>query len=215
MYNYFMKNKIKNIKSFTIIELLISIIIFSFIIFVSFESLNSLNLFNTKLNENIEQNFQKEKEIELFINDFENSDLLDITTIDNTFDFIYIKTNNSLYGLHNPFVYYYIYEDKKEKKKNTLYRIETKFKLSLNSNFRIKDLFQKEDIYLTEKDRGFKNFYIDKLIDNLEIFKIQEKKSNYEENIKNINNNTSKNYLLILKEFDKKESFILPIKKRF
>lgn len=207
--------KIKNIKSFTIIELLISIIIFSFIIFVAFESLNSLNLFNTKLNENIEQNFQKEKEIELFINDFENSNFLDITTIDNTFDFIYIKTNNSLYGLYNPFVYYYIYEDKKEKKKNTLYRIETKFQLSLNSNFRIKELFQKEDIYLTEKDRGFKNFYIDKLIDNLEIFKIQERKSNYEENIKNINNNTSKNYLLILKEFDKKDSFILPIKKRF
>jgi len=137
-------------KAFTLIEIILAIMILSILIL----ALNHIivNLKTTK--EVLESVFDKEKENELFIKTL-YYDFLNATNIKvkhsktSDYDRIYLQTQNSLYDLTYPYVVWYV-----SKKDNTLIRIESPFKIKLPS---------------------YEAFFLDKFVNNVEIFRVFRK----------------------------------------
>ncbi|HIE35440.1 MAG TPA: prepilin-type N-terminal cleavage/methylation domain-containing protein [Campylobacterales bacterium] len=136
-------------RGFTLIEVLLAIAILS-LLFLAMSSV----LANIKMSTTIfAKKYQKDKDylVKVLYYDLLNSKSIKILkTVNPDIDRLIIKTSNSLYKLINPTVIWYI-----SKHKNSLIRIE-----------------------------GFKSFpfeseFIDKFDENVEIFKIYNKKNRY------------------------------------
>lgn len=141
-------------KSFTLLEILISITILS-ILFLAMG--NIINEFKSSKNtlKKISQKYKKDNLlIKILYNDILNSKNIKIKNSKNS-DFcrLYLTTSNSLYNLIEPNVLWYI-----SKKNNTLVRVESYKKITLPNS---------------------KLFYLDKFAKNVKIFKIFQKKDKY------------------------------------
>lgn len=191
--------KIYKLKSFSLIELMISIFILSLIVISMFSTLDNLNLYNDKLENSMKKYYLENKIIEIIKKDFQlNNYNKEINTnIKNQkIDFIQFRSSNSLYGLNNPYIIYYVH-----KKNNTLIRIETLNKIIFP--FKLEEHFYLQNSFYDD-EKGFNEFYIDVLIENIEVFKLQQKKDN---------NNKSKkdNFLILIKTANEDFKYISTI----
>ena len=137
-------------KSFTLIEILISIIIVS-ILFLAMS--NVINQFkgtkNTLKNEYL-KNIQQSLITKVLYYDLLNAKSIKIINSKyKNFIQLYLQTKNSLYHFDMPYVVWYV-----SKNNNTLMRIENKNKIKLPNN---------------------NAFFIDKFTNNIKIFKIYKK----------------------------------------
>jgi len=137
-------------KAFTLIEIMLAIMILSILLL----AINNI-IANLKSTKDFLQNISKrENKNELFIKtlyyDILNSNSMTVKhSFNSDYDRIYINTQNSLYGLINPYVVWYV-----SKKNNSLIRVESPVKITL-PNDRV--------------------FFADKFAENVKIFKIFSK----------------------------------------
>lgn len=145
-------------RAFTLIEVVISIAIFSVIAIYMYQAINTMQKSN-EINFLHYENDQKERKIvKLFYNDlflqidpYAKSNI----TSGDEFDIFYLSTRNSIHAMINPYVAYFV-------KDNSLYRIESK---------------EREMIPLTYD--GVERVKVDKLMDNVTIFRVYENKNSY------------------------------------
>jgi len=137
-------------RSFTLIEIMISVIILSILILVMNNIIVNLKSTKTFLKNIINKNNQNELLIKTLYYDLLNAQSIKIIhSFDADYDEIYMQTNNSLYHLIEPYVIWYV-----SKNQNSLMRIESPFKITLPSN---------------------KVFFLDKFSNNVKIFKVFNK----------------------------------------
>ena len=143
-------------RSFTLIEVLVSIALFSIILLFLYQSLevtkSTNNFYVKKLNTLIDTNNIKK----IILSDISQSSLVEISKDENSNNILIIKTNN-LY--HNDFFKYVTYLVTQE---NNLVRIESLTK------------FEKK----TLSDKFFDSTYIDVLLKDIEVFKTSSTKDN-------------------------------------
>ena len=142
-------------KSFTLIEVIISIIIFSIIMIFMSNVIDSLNSSVKTLNNNYNKNRFNSYTIKTLYTDILNSDYITLNNKNKNYSILYLKTSNSLYNIAMPYVIWYV-----SKKDNTLMRLESSKKINLPI---------KED----------KNILLDRFLDNIKIFKIYKNKKKY------------------------------------
>ena len=106
-----MKQKSLKRAAFTLVELLISIALMSIIILLLYQSLNQTKLSNQKFSEFYERQNRYTKLIDLIKRDFLEADEKSIKIVrgrEKEFDTIKLKTQNSIKGIFNPYVLYYV-----------------------------------------------------------------------------------------------------------
>jgi len=139
-------------KSFTLIEIMVSIVIFSLLVLLMSKVLVTLNISLKSL-----ENMYKEKSLEDYFIKTIYRDILEkrFIKIDNNnknYSIIYIQTTNSLYKIPAPYVVWYV-----SKKNNSIIRLESSQKIILPTS------------------KG----YVDKFLDNVKIFKIYQKNGKF------------------------------------
>ena len=143
-------------RSFTLVEVLVSIALFSIILLFLYETLevtkSTNNFYVKKLNTLVDTNNIKK----IILSDISQSSLVEISKDENSNNILVIKTNN-LY--HNDFFKYVTYLVTQE---NNLLRIESLTK------------FDKKTI----SDKFFDSSYIDVLLKDIEVFKSSTNKDN-------------------------------------
>jgi len=139
-------------KSFTLIEILISITILS----VLFLALSNVIAYLSNSSVFISKNYEKSKNNNRFLKilyyDLLNADEVAIRNTKN-YSFVKLRTSNSLYRIPKPYVIWYV-----SKNKNSLMRLESS-----------------KDINITDKE----DYYLDKFAQNVKIFKIYKKDGKY------------------------------------
>jgi len=95
-------------KSFSLIELLISITIFSFVYLVMSNIITELKTSENFIKHNYKKFDYKEKILKTLYMDMLNATYFKIVKRNNTFSTIYLRTTNSLYNLSYPFVVWYV-----------------------------------------------------------------------------------------------------------
>ena len=117
-------------KSFTLIEILLSLIILS----ILFLAMNNI-IASLKSASNVLNNYYfKQKQNEILIKTL-YADIINATSIkiihskNSDYDRLYLITSNSLYDLIEPYVLWYV-----SRNKNTLIRVESPFKINLPSD---------------------------------------------------------------------------------
>lgn len=150
-----MMNLRKN--AFTLVEVLISILLLGIIFTYLYSTIDSLKLQNMhylKKSESIEQ----EKKLFSMIN-FDVAEASSVSVSrSGRYDILRLKTKNSLYGIIEPNVMYFV-----SKKENALIRVESLDGFDMNSKEQITEMFLYGDIVLSEcesfkasdKDVGF------------------------------------------------------------
>jgi len=115
-------------KSFTLIELLLSIFIFSILFLAMSDIIKNLKLSSSF----IQKKYQKDKNylLKVLYNDLINSTSIKIIKSTPDYDRLILTTKNSLYKLINPKVIWYVSKDK-----NSLIRMEGYKKFPFNSEF--------------------------------------------------------------------------------
>jgi prepilin-type N-terminal cleavage/methylation domain-containing protein len=145
-------------KAFTLVEVVISIAIFSVIATYMYQAINTMQKSNDINSLHYEEDMREQKIVKLFYNDlFLQTDMYAASNItkSNKFDVFYLHTKNSIHAMINPYVAYFV-------KDNSLYRIESK---------------EPENIPLTYD--AIERVKVDKLTDNVTIFNIYENKNSY------------------------------------
>jgi len=138
-------------KSFTLIEVLISIAIFSMLFLAMVNSIKNFDTTKKVLNSSYNKEYKNSILIKTLYNDILNAKYVKIKKSKN-FDEIYLKTTNSLYNFISPYVIWYV-----SKKDKALIRVEDYKKDSLPNRF----------------DN------IDKFLDNVKIFKLYKNRGKY------------------------------------
>jgi len=95
-------------KSFSLIELLISITIFSFVYLVMSNIITELKTSENFIKHNYKKFDYKEKILKTLYMDMLNATYFKIVKRNNKFSTIYLRTTNSLYNLSYPFVVWYV-----------------------------------------------------------------------------------------------------------
>jgi prepilin-type N-terminal cleavage/methylation domain-containing protein len=145
-------------RAFTLIEVVISIAIFSIIAVYMYQAIDTMQKSNEINSMRYNEDIKKQKTIRLFYNDlFLKTDLYAASNItsDGDFDIFRLNTKNSIHAMINPHVAYFV-------KDNSLYRIESR---------------QTENIPLTYE--GAERVKSDKLMDNVTLFNIHENRNSY------------------------------------
>ena len=126
-------------KSFTLIEIIISVMILSVLFFAMSGVLKNLKITKEILEKNFAKSSQKELMIKTLYYDLLNAESLKIIHSQNSdYDRIYLRTSNSLYHLIYPNVLWYV-----SKNKNSLIRVESPYKIRLpNDNLFFMDKFE-------------------------------------------------------------------------
>jgi len=138
-------------KSFTLIELLISVVILS-ILFLALSNVTAyLTTGSEFINKKTSEITSKNSYLKVLYYDILNAEDIDITQKKN-YSVIKIRTSNSLYFIAQPYVMWYV-----SKKGNTLMRLESPQKF----------------------DEQSKHFYLDKFEQNVKIFKLYKKDGKY------------------------------------
>jgi len=138
-------------KSFTLIEVLISVTILSIIFFYLSGFLKNLNKTADVMNSLSDSRKAKETVLKVLYYDLLNADKVSLEQKKNK-TYVKLSTSNSLHGMAHPYVYWYV-------KKGALIRAET----------------PKE--YNVSMQNG--NYYLDKLALNVKIFKIYKNNGKY------------------------------------
>ena len=127
-------------KSFTLIEIIISVMILSILFLAMSGVIKNLKITKEILEKNFVKSSQKDLMIKTLYYDLLNAESLKIIHSQNSdYDRIYLRTSNSLYRLIYPYVLWYV-----SKNKNTLIRVESPYKIRLpNDNLFFSDKFDK------------------------------------------------------------------------
>jgi len=141
-------------KSFTLIEVMISIVIFSILVLFMSKVVTSLNISLNTINDKYKKENKKSLLVKTLYNDILAKRNIKIKNSKN-YSIVYIQTSNSLYNIPMPYVIWYV-----SKKDNALMRLESSKKTTLPINI--------------END-----FYLDKFTSNVEIFQIYQKKDKF------------------------------------
>ena len=141
-------------KSFTLIEVMISIVIFSILVLFMSKVVTSLNISLNTINDKYKKENKKSLLVKTLYNDILAKRNIKIKNSKN-YSIVYIQTSNSLYNIPMPYVIWYV-----SKKDNALMRLESSKKITLPINI--------------END-----FYLDKFTSNVEIFQIYQKKDKF------------------------------------
>ncbi len=141
-------------KSFTLIEVMISIVIFSILVLFMSKVVTSLNISLNTINDKYKKEYKKSLLVKTLYNDILAKRNIKIKNSKN-YSIVYIQTSNSLYNIPMPYVIWYV-----SKKDNALMRLESSKKTTLPINI--------------END-----FYLDKFTSNVEIFQIYQKKDKF------------------------------------
>jgi len=145
-------------RAFTLIEVVISIAIFALIALYMYQAINTVQKSNDINSGHYEADKNEQKIIKLFYNDlFSQTNIYapsNITRGDD-FDVFHLRSRNSLHAMYNPQIVYFV-------KDNTLYRIESK---------------EYETIPLTYD--SVERVKVDRLMNNVSIFRIYENKNSY------------------------------------
>lgn len=141
-------------RGFTLIEILLSIIILS-ILFLAMGNILSQMKFAKKESEHLSKKFMVQNSLAkvLYYDLLNATDIKIVPSESRDYCRVFLKTNNSLYNLIEPYVVWYV-----SKKKNSLIRIESYKKVELPSQ----DLF-----------------YLDRFAERVKIFRIYQKDSKY------------------------------------
>ena len=142
-------------KGFTLIEVMISIVIFSLLITLMSNVVTSLNISIITLNKEYNKQLKNSYLIKTLYGDILNSSKIILENNNKNYSIIYIQTSNSLYN--NPFSYVVWYVSKKQ---NSLMRLES-------------ENFMKLPVNMENK------FELDKFKNNIKIFKIYKKNNKY------------------------------------
>jgi prepilin-type N-terminal cleavage/methylation domain-containing protein len=145
-------------RAFTLIEVVISIAIFSIMAVYMYQAINTMQKSNDINSLRYEEDIKEQKILKLFYNDlFLKTDIYAFSNITNSdeFDIFYLHTRNSIHAMINPYVAYFV-------KDNSLFRIESK---------------ERESIPLTYD--SVERVRVDKLMDNVTLFRINENKNSY------------------------------------
>jgi len=140
-------------RSFTLIELLISVVILS----ILFLALSNVIAYLSNSSEFIKKKYFSIKDEKIYLKvlyyDILNADEVGIKSSGN-YTVLRLHTKNSLYSISMPYVMWYV-----SKKENSLMRLESPQKINIQN--------------LGE------NFYLDKFAQNVKIFKIYKKDGKY------------------------------------
>ena len=138
-------------KSFTLVEVLMSVAIMSVLFLAMSNIIGNLKISKSVIKD--KTNFEKKKEIliKVLYSDIINAKQFQIINKDKKFFELKLKTKNSLYDLIEPYVVWYV-----SKNQNSLIRTES---------------------YMPIKKDNF--YYIDKFASNLDKFKIFKKNGKY------------------------------------
>lgn len=146
-------------KAFTLIEMIISISIFSIMLLYLYQSVE----YSRKKNQSLQSKFESYKNEEklkiLLYNDIFNQ--LDpqkdanVTIIDKNYDNLFLKTNNSIHDQITPFIAYTIVNE-------TLFRLESINEIKLPINY-----------------DNINSYQIDQVQDQVKSFKIHKTKTDY------------------------------------
>jgi prepilin-type N-terminal cleavage/methylation domain-containing protein len=145
-------------RAFTLIEIVVSIAIFSIIAVYMYQAINTMQKSNELNSMHYSEDTKKQKIIRLFYNDiFSKTDIYAAANITNSdeFDIFRLRTKNSIHAMINPHVVYFVND-------NSLYRIESRetenIPLSHDSAQRVKS---------------------DKLLDNVTLFRVNANRNSY------------------------------------
>lgn len=144
--------------AFTLIEMVISIIIFSLICIYMYQAINTVSKSNDLYIKLYKVSEQTEKVKQLFYNDiFLQTDIYATSNITDKEDFSIIRfhTKNSIHSMINPYIAYFI-------KDETLYRIES---------------HKHEEIPLTYAN--IEHVKVDKLLNDIKLFRVYEAENSY------------------------------------
>jgi len=125
-------------KSFTLIEIMISVVIFSLLVLFMSRVISNLNISLHNL-DNVYQRQQKNSYlIKILYADILNRKWIKILNYNKNYSIIYLQTLNSLYNIPMPYVVWYV-----SKKQNSLMRLECSKKCELPTNIGWLDKFDK------------------------------------------------------------------------
>ncbi|MDR2342815.1 MAG: prepilin-type N-terminal cleavage/methylation domain-containing protein [Campylobacteraceae bacterium] len=145
-------------RAFTLIEVVISIAIFSIIAIYMYQAIDTMRKSNDINSLRYNEDIKEQKTLKLFYNDlFLQTNLYATSNITNSdeFDIFRLHTKNSIHGMINPYVTYFI-------KDNSLFRIESR---------------EFEIIPLTYE--SVERVRVDKLMENITLFRIYENRNSY------------------------------------
>jgi len=143
-------------KSFTLIEVLVSITILSIIVVVMSQVISSVRISKDILQTTYKQSQQYDLAVKLLYNDIVNAGYINIVNDNKNYSILEIRTKNSIYNIPYPYVLYYV-----SKKNNTLIRLSSAHPISIPVTYE------------------FENFYILPLLNKVKIFKIYSKSNKY------------------------------------
>lgn len=108
-------------KAFTLLELLLSVTIISFIVLALFHLTSNLKTSNKNLERNVNKTLEEAKTFRLLYKDFlESTDAnLSINTKENDLHEVSFQTKNTLFNIERPYVCYRVNDEK------TLFRVES------------------------------------------------------------------------------------------
>lgn len=148
------------LKAFTLIEVIISITLFSIILLFMYKTLDMTNFSNKIFEDKIEKNMLQNTVKQIIVEDIlEASSVLNL---DNTAEFslLEIQSNNMYHDVFYKYIYYLVSREK------NLLRIESLNKINFKN--------------LTHE--SLKNAYVDLLLKNIEIFSLATFSENYSKN---------------------------------
>ena len=148
------------LKAFTLLEVIISITLFSIILLFMYKTLDMTNFSNKIFEDKIEKNMLQNSVKQIIVEDIlEASSILNI---DNTAEFslLEIQSNNMYHDVFYKYIYYLVSREK------NLLRIESLNKINFKN-------FTHESL---------ENTYVDLLLKNIEIFSLATFSKNYSKN---------------------------------
>jgi len=125
-------------KAFTLIEVMISIVIFSILVLFMSKVVSSLNISLHSLDKTYQKNQKQNLLIKTLYADILNSKHIIIDNKNKNYSILFIQTSNSLYDIAMPYIVWYV-----SKKDKALMRLESSKEIHLPMDSGNLDLFDK------------------------------------------------------------------------
>ncbi|MDR2635291.1 MAG: prepilin-type N-terminal cleavage/methylation domain-containing protein [Campylobacteraceae bacterium] len=145
-------------RAFTLLEVIISIAIFALIAVYMYQSINVVTIGNSFYERKYTDDERTDKVRRLFYNDlFLQTDVYANAAINQNgdFDIFYLHTKNSIHAMTSPYVAYFVND-------GALFRVESKAREIMPPNYQVAERIK-----------------VDKLFDNVTLFRIYENQNSY------------------------------------
>jgi prepilin-type N-terminal cleavage/methylation domain-containing protein len=145
-------------KAFTLLEVVISIAIFSLMAIYMYQSINVVTISNNIYERRYNDDERTDKVRRLFYNDlFLQTDVYANATINRNgdFDILYLHTKNSIHAMTSPYVAYFVND-------GALFRVESQARETMPPNYQAAERIK-----------------VDRLFDNVTLFRIYESRNSY------------------------------------